>query len=161
MIQEGRGMDVEIREMPAMRVAAVPHAGRYQDIGKAFERLGSVAGPSGLLLHPGSAMIGIYYDDPDATPPEKLRSEAAIVVPEHVPLPEGLVEQRIPEGRYARAVHVGPYEQLPDAWARLKGEALAAGGHRIGTRPSYEIYTNDPSRVPKDELRTELYIPLA
>jgi AraC family transcriptional regulator len=161
MIQEVSGMDVEIREMPAMRVAAVPHAGPYQEIGKAFERLGSVAGPSGLLLQPGSAMMGIYYDDPDATPPEKLRSEAAIVVPAHLRLPDGLVEKRVPEGRYARAVHVGPYEQLTDAWARLKEQALAAGGHRIGTRPSYEIYTSDPTRVPKDELRTELYIPLA
>ena len=26
---------------------------------------------------------------------------------------------------------------------------------------SYEIYRNNPTQVPKDELRTEMYVPLA
>jgi len=76
-------------------------------------------------------------------------------------MPEGLVEQRIPAGRYASALHVGPYEKLGDAWARFMGEWLPASGHRMGTGPSYEIYLNDPMKVPKHELRTEMYIPIA
>ena len=73
-------------------------------------------------------------------------------------MPEGLVEQRIAAGRYACAVHVGPYEQLGDAWARFMGEWLPASGHRIGAGASFEIYRNDPTKVPKQELRTDLYI---
>jgi AraC family transcriptional regulator len=161
MTQQEKKMDVEIKQMPALRVAAVRHAGPYSQIGKAFERLGAIAGPAGLFQQPGAVMIAIYHDDPDTTPQDQLRSDAGIVVPEHVRLPEGLVEQRIPEGRYARTEHVGPYEELADAWARFKGEALPAGGHRIGARPSYEIYRNDPMKVPKQELRTDIYIPVA
>jgi AraC family transcriptional regulator len=139
----------------------VPHEGPYHQIGKAFQRLGSIAGPAGLFQQPGAVMIAIFHDDPDTTPQDQLRSHAGIVVPENVQLPEGLVEQRTPDGRYAKAEHVGPYEQLPDAWARLKSEALPTASHRIGARPSYEIYRNDPTHVPKQELRTELYVPIA
>jgi AraC family transcriptional regulator len=82
------------------------------------------------------------------------------VVPEEVPLPAGLVEQRLPAGRYAHTLHIGPYEQLGDAWARFMGEWLPASGHRIGDGVSYEIYLNTPAEVPKEELRTEMYIPI-
>lgn len=157
----GSTMDVEIKSMPELRVGAVRHVGPYNQIPQAFERLGAIAGPAGLFKHPGASCLAIYHDDPDTTPQEHLQSEAAIVVPDAVPLPEGLVEERLPAGRYAKAVHVGPYEQLGDAWARFMGEWLPASGHRVGSGASYEIYTNDPTKVPKQELRTEMYIPLA
>ena len=154
-------MDVEIIEMPELRVGAVPHVGPYNQISQAFGRLGAIAGPAGLFRQPGAAMIALYHDDPDSTPPDQLRSDAAIVVPEGVPLPAGLVEQRIAAGRYARTVHVGPYEQLGDVWARFMGEWLPASGHRLGAGASYEIYRNDPTKVPAAGLITELYISIA
>ena len=153
-------MGVEIKEMPAMRVGAVRHVGESHQIGKAFERLGAIAGPAGLFQQPGALMLGIYHDDPDTTPEAQLRSDAGIVVPANVQLPDGLVEQRIPGGRYASAEHVGPYEGLPAAWARLKREALESGP-RTDARPSYEIYRNNPMTVPKEELLTEIYLPVA
>jgi len=154
-------MDIEIEELPDLRVGAVRHVGPYDRIPQAFGRLGAIAGPAGLFQRPGAAMIAIYHDDPDTTPSDKLRSDAAIVVPENVLLPEELVEGRISAGRYARAVHVGPYDQLADAWARFKAEVSSAGGHRTRPGASYEIYRNDPTKVPKEELRTELYVPIA
>jgi AraC family transcriptional regulator len=156
----GNTMNVEIVEMPGMRLAAVPHVGPYNQIPLAFERLGEIAGSAGLLRQPDAAMLAMYHDDPESTPEQELRSHAAIVVPEEVPLPAGLVEQRLPAGRYAHTLHVGPYEQLGDAWARFMGEWLPASGHRIGDGVSYEIYLNTPAEVPKEELRTEMYIPI-
>jgi AraC family transcriptional regulator len=153
-------MGVEIREMPAMRVGAIRHVGEYHQIGKAFERLGAIAGPAGLFQRPGAVMLGIYYDDPDTIPQDQLRSDAAIVVAEDVRLPDGLVEQRIPGGRYASAEHVGPYEGLVAAWPRLK-RAVLESGQRTDARPSYEIYRNNPMTVPKEQLLTEIYLPVA
>ena len=153
-------MDVDIRQMPELRVGTVRHVGPYNQIPKAFERLGAIAGPAGLLRQAGS-MMAIYHDDPETTPQDQLRSDAALVVPEGVGLPGGLVEQHIAAGRYARTLHVGPYEQLGDAWARFLGEWVPASGNRIGSGVSYEIYLNTPEQVPKNELRTELYVPLA
>ena len=157
----GQHMDVEIKEMPELRVAAVHHVGPYNQIPEAFGRLGSIAARAGLFQLAGATMIAIYYDDPETTPQEELRSDAAVVVPENVALPKELNEHRIPGGRYARAVHVGPYETLGDAWARFLGEWLPASGNRIGSGGTYEIYANDPTKVPKSELRTEMYLSLA
>ena len=154
-------MEVEIKNMPALRVASVRHIGPYNQIPEAFERLGAAAGPAGLFRQPGAAMIAIYHDDPDSTPQHQLRSDAAIAIGSDVPLPAGLDEQRLPAGRYACAVHVGPYEKLGDAWARFMGEWLPASGHRLGDGVSYEIYRNNPMQVPKEQLRTEMYVPLA
>jgi AraC family transcriptional regulator len=153
-------MDIELKQMPELRVATVRHVGPYDRIPSAFERLGSLAGPAGLFAQPGAAMIGIYYDDPDTTRADELRSDAAVVVLEGAPLPTGLVERRLAAGRYACTLHVGPYERLGEAWARLKGW-LRGGGHRMGPGASYEIYRNDPTRVPKEDLQTELYLPVA
>jgi len=152
-------MDVQVIERPALRVGALRHIGPYQQIGETFRRLGDVAGGAGLFRHPGAAMLAIYYDDPDSTPPDRLRSDAAIAVPEGLPLPGGLTEQRVPGGRYARTLHVGPYERLGEAWAGFK-RALDAGGDRRRDGASYELYLNDPMQTPKEALQTELYIPV-
>ena len=114
------------------------------------------------MRQPSGAMIAIYHDDPDTTPPIELRSDAGIVVAgARRRCRTGLDEQRIAGGRYARAVHVGPYEELGDAWARFMGEWLPASGHRLGPGASYEIYRNDPTKVAKEDLRTDMYIALA
>lgn len=156
----GQTMNVEIKHMPELRVGTVRHIGPYNQIPQAFERLGSIAGPSGLMRN-ATDMIAIYHDDPESMPQDQLRADAGLVVPQQVPLPDGLAEQHIAEGEYACAVHIGPYEKLGDAWARFMGEWLPASGHRLGDGPSYEIYKNTPLNAPKEELRTEMYIPLA
>ena len=157
----GQAMDVEIKQLPSMRVGTVHHVGPYNQIPQAFERLGALAGPAGLLEQPGAMMVALYHDDPESTPVEELRADAGIVVPDKVRLPAGLDEQKIPAGRYASTAHVGPYEQLPDVWARLMGEWLPASGHRVGEGPSFEVYRNTPLTAPKEKLITELYVPIA
>ena len=154
-------MEVEIKGMPELRVATVRHVGPYNQIPQAFGRLGSIAGPAGLVDRPEAMMMAIYYDDPESTDPDQLRSDAGLVVAEDTVLPDGLTEQRMPAGRYATTTHVGPYETLGDTWARFFGEWLPASGHRLGPGVSYEIYRNDPTKVPKHELRTDLYISIA
>ena len=153
-------MDVDVTNRPELRVGALRHVGPYQQIGEAFGRLGAIAGGAGLFNHQGAAMLAIYYDDPDSTPSDQLRSDAAIAVPDGVALPGELVEQRVPGGRYARTLHLGSYESLPETWKRFKTEGLKAVGGRSAKGPSYEVYVNNPMTVPKEELRTELYIPL-
>jgi AraC family transcriptional regulator len=154
-------MDVTVKEMPEMRVGAVRHVGPYNQIHQAFGKVGKSADATGLLREPGTAMIAIYYDDPETTPPDQLRSDAGIVVSDDARLPDGLVEHRLPAGRYALAVHIGPYDQLGEAWARFFGEWLPKSRYRIRDGASYEIYRNDPTKVPKEELRTDMHVPIA
>ncbi|HEY3665725.1 MAG TPA: GyrI-like domain-containing protein [Polyangiaceae bacterium] len=152
-------MNVEIKRMPELRVATVRHVGPYSRISEAFGRLGDIAGRAGLF-NSRPTMIAIYHDDPESKPDNELRSDAAVVVTDKVTVPEGMGEQRLPAGRYACTLHVGPYEQLGDAWARFMGQWLPQSGERCKDADSFEIYLNNPTDVPKAELRTELYIPL-
>ena len=154
-----RPMDVEITNRPELRAVAVRHVGPYNRISEAFGRLGAIAGQAGLV-GPGTTMIAIYHDDPETTPEENLRSDAALVIPADARVPEGLTELTIPAGRYARATHVGPYDNLGDSWARLMGEWLPRSGQRVGDGVSYEVYRNNPMNAKPNELITDMYVPL-
>jgi AraC family transcriptional regulator len=160
LIDGGDAMQVDIKNMPELRVATLRHVGPYNRISEAFGRLGEIAGPAGLF-GPDAMMLAIYHDDPEITKEQDLRSDAALTVSPEARVPEGLVEQRIPAGRYACTTHLGPYEQLADTWERFMGEWLPRSGNRFGEGVSYEVYRNTPGDVPKEELRTEIYIPLA
>jgi len=155
-------MDVEIKQMPELRVATLRHVGPYNRISQAFERLHHIVAGKQQLFGPGSAMLAIFHDDPETTPASELRSDAGLVVAGNAVIPSELTEQRLPAGRYARTVHRGSYEQLGDTWSRFMGEWLRSSGQRMPENGlAYELYRNTPADVPKDELITELYLPLA
>jgi AraC family transcriptional regulator len=156
----GKDMNVDIIEQPAMRIATIRHLGPYNQIPAAFGRLCEIAGPAGLFQE-GAYVLAVYHDDPETTPPAELRSDAAIVLVGDTPCPDGLIEQSIPAGPYARHSHIGPYEQLGDAWARFMGEWLPNSGYRMGEGTTYEIYMNDPSHVAAEKIQTDLFIPVS
>jgi AraC family transcriptional regulator len=149
-------MEVTIVQQPDLRIAGIRHIGPYMEIGREFGRLG------GLLKGPppaGSQMIAVYHDDPEVTPADQLRADAAISLPGHTHAIDGLIEQHVPAGRYAKAVHKGGYEGLPDAWKSVK-EWAAKNGHKMA-HPGYEIYVNNPMTTEKPELLTEIYMRLS
>jgi AraC family transcriptional regulator len=154
----GHTMQIELEQLPQLRVATLTHVGAYNQIGEAFERLGPVAASAGLFAHPGAMMLAMYDDDPDGKPVEELRSRAGISIPENVPLPAGTEEQRIDSGTYARYTHIGPFDKLGDVWSRFMGEALPASGHLVADGPALEIYRSDMRTTPKEQLRTDLLV---
>lgn len=153
-------MNVAIEQMPSLRIATVQHVGPYNRISEAFQRLGAIAGRAGLVRD-GTMMLALYHDDPETTPASQLRSDAGITVPDDLPLPPGLVEKRLPAGRYAHGTHLGPYDTLGDTWSRMMGEWLPASGERIGGGASFEVYRNTPADTRPEDLRTDLYLPIA
>ena len=156
----GHAMQIDIETLPALRLATVAHVGPYDQIGTAFEKLGAIAGRAGLFANPDAMMIATYDQDPDGIPVEELRSRAGITIPEQSALPDGTEEQRIAAGRYARYAHIGGFENLGDVWSRFMGEALPASGHLVAHGPAIEIYRSDMRTTPKDELRTDLMVPV-
>jgi len=150
-------MDVTIKDQPELRVGTVRHIGAYERIARAFERLGSIM--AACPRPAGAQLLALYYDDPQSTAKDMLRSDAALTFPGGASVPAGLIERRVPPGRYASTVHVGSYEHLGQAWAGLKQE-ITSRGLRAGSGVSYELYLNDPTNVASTELRTELFAPL-
>ena len=151
-------MHVEIETLPALRLATVRHLGPYQQIGRAFGRVDEIVTRAGL---PHRELVGVYYDDPTLTPADQLRSDAGVLIDEGVQLPPGLVEQRVPAGRYARAEHAGSYAGLPGSWGELKRALAAQTGNPNPRGYTFELYRNTPMEVPEGELRTLLYMSIA
>ena len=153
-------MTATIETMPELTVATVHHVGPYNQISEAFARLGPLAEQAGLFALPGTMMIGIYHDDPEATPAAELRSDAGLVIPAGTKLPTGLDATTIPAGRYAKSTHRGPYDRLGDAWAQLMGVWIPQHGERITGGVSFEVYRNNPMTAKPEDLVTEIYVPL-
>ncbi|MHC4430927.1 MAG: AraC family transcriptional regulator [Planctomycetota bacterium] len=152
-------MKVKIKNIESMRVAFVRHVGPYNEVGEAWDCLCTHLGKEG---HLGSAsqFIGICYDDPEVTPPEKIRYDACITVDDSF-IPEGDVAvQTVGGGEYAVTTHLGPYEKLGKTYARLFGEWLLKSGRELRSQPCLEFYLNDPDGTEPEDLITDICLPL-
>ncbi len=152
-------MSVEIEQRPATRVAFVRHTGPYSESKKAWNTLIQWARGKGLF-GPDTRLLGLSYADPQVVPSKDLRFDACIAVGPSIQ-PEGEIGvQEIPAGRFATALHTGPYERLSDTYAALMGQWLPKHGHAVGAPPSVEEYLNDPATTEPEALRTTVAVRL-
>ncbi|NRB00743.1 MAG: AraC family transcriptional regulator [Rhodobacteraceae bacterium] len=150
---------IDVETFPARRLAAVPHKGAYNEVGKAFELVSGIFTARELWGH-ARGMIGVYYDDPTAVAEEDLQSHAGVVVGDGAPITEPLTEVALPEGRYAVMHYKGPYAGLHAAYQHLYGTWLPDSGEEAGDHPPIEVYLNGPAETALDELLTDVCIPL-
>ncbi len=150
---------VTIRTDATRRLAAVPHKGAYHEINRAFEKLFATIAARGMM-RVTNLMVGVYYDDPAATPAPDLRSHAGTIVGDDVALAAPLEEVRLPAGRHAVLTYTGPYAGLPAAYDQLYGIWLPQSGEAPADTPPFEVYLNSPMDVPPEKLVTEICMPL-
>ena len=156
----GNHAAVEVRTLRPERVIFLRHTGPYERVSGTWQRLAAWAGPRGLF-GPGARFIGISWDDPDITPVEKLRYDAAITVNRPVQ-PEGDIGvTELPGGAYATMVHKGPYETLGGAYRALFGGWLPESGRELRDDPCLEFYLNSPQNTRPEDLLTAIHVPLA
>jgi AraC family transcriptional regulator len=105
-------------------------------------------------------LVGVVHDDPDVTPPEQLRYDAAIAATRPVDPAGDIASAQIPAGDYAVALHIGPYNRIFDSYAHLCGIWLPRQGRELRGAPALEFYFNSPATTSPEKLRTELWLPL-
>lgn len=155
----GDTMEVSIETLEPIRVAFTRHIGPYSECGEAWNRLMMWAGPKGLI-GPRTVILGGSYDDPDVTPPDKIRYDACLTVEGDVSAEGDVGIRMVGGGRYAKATHIGPYEKLGECYQGLIGGWIPRNGHRAGSEPCLEFYRNDLRDTPPEQLRTDVYVPL-
>jgi AraC family transcriptional regulator len=97
------------------------------------------AGPGLMTIEPGMRVSGTASD---------------------VDLGAEIVWETLPGGEAATTVHMGKYEDLPEAYAAME-QWMKAEGLRIGGAP-WEVYVTDPADHPDPkDWKTEIFWPLA
>jgi AraC family transcriptional regulator len=88
-----------------------------------------------------------------------LTIEAGLPVAAAVPGSAEVQAQTLPAGRVATTTHVGPYDQLLDAYAAMERWIEAQG--RTSAGAPWEVYVTDPAAHPDPRTwRTELFWPI-
>jgi AraC family transcriptional regulator len=155
--------DVSVQQQPTVHALALKHAGDYQLIGQAFERLMAWAAGKGLLEKP-MRLYALYYDDPRSKPKEQLLSDACLAPSETAGLDAvaqgGVRALTIPAGRCATYLFKGPYSELDKPYRWLYDTWLAQSGEELALTPPYEEYLNDARMTPPAELLTRICLPL-
>ncbi|MBS1169629.1 MAG: transcriptional regulator, AraC family [Burkholderiaceae bacterium] len=153
---------IEVRDLPAKKLAYLRHVGPYAGEHELFERLWGTmctwAGPRGLLHPPAAEFITIYHDNPNITADEKLRISLGITVPDGTPISGEIGLLDIPAGKYACALFELDPVDYAAAWNELMGVWLPQSGWQPGDGPTYECYLNDPKQHPQGKHLVEIRI---
>lgn len=131
------------------------HVGPYGDVGQTFQRLAAWVGAH-ALFGPWTQGLGVSYDDPEVTPPEHLRYDAAFTVPRAMPGEGEIQGLELPARTYATAIHQGPYSGLAVAYASLMRWWLRHGDGELSDAPGLEFYLNQPGRTAPESLLTKM-----
>ena len=105
--------------------------------------------------------MGIGHDAPGTTPPERLRFDAALVVPGPFASDGKVGYQLLPGGPFAVTTHVGPYETLPAAYGAIFPRLLALPGYQLVGLPAVEIYHTTRVNVRYRLNHTDLCLPVS
>jgi AraC family transcriptional regulator len=152
-------MDARIETLAPRRVAFLRHVGPYEEVGETWMRLMGALGPKGAL-GPSTLCLGVCHDDPEVTPPDKIRYDACVSVDETFAAEGEVGVQVLDGGDYAIATLEGPYDGLKHLYAELYGVWIPQNGRTPRTGPSFEVYRNGPQDTPPEKLLTDVYVPL-
>jgi effector-binding domain-containing protein len=153
----------KIVERPAQSYAGIKARTVMRDIPKAAERLPPEL--FGWLAQHGIAPAGAPFFKYNVVDMEgELELEWGVPTAAKFTGDARILSGVLPAGRYATALHTGPYDQLMDAtrsllkWVGEQGLALDETKTKEGEvfACRLEIYLNDPSVEPRERLQTEL-----
>ena len=156
----GPAHPVEVRHVPAVRLAGLDHHGDYMKVGKAFEAVRACFAAHGLL-DSRTRWLAAYLDDPACVAQKHLRSRAGLSLHPGAAAPPGLAAFQLGGWRCAVLRYRGPYASMHAAYRWLYGRWLPASGLEAADAPVFEEYLNNPRDTPPSDLATDIFLPLA
>ncbi|MDL2239311.1 AraC family transcriptional regulator [Bacteroidales bacterium OttesenSCG-928-L14] len=110
------------------------------------------------LFTKGMEHLGIYYDDPKITDPNKLRTDICLTIHKEVKAKGEIGVKIIEGGRFAVFLYTGPYNKLDMVYDTIYSKWLPESGEKLRNYHCFEKYISNPSRVSPEKLKTEIYI---
>ena len=142
-----------IKEIAERQVAFVSFTGNYmgnpQIFTDLFNKLCGWAGQKGLIS-PKSVFLSSYQDDCKITPPDELKLDLCMSIPEDTKVDGDIQKKVLPGGKYAvMHTELTGAEEYGLAWDTVV-EWVERNNYEVDmSRPSYEIYLNNPEEHPE------------
>ena len=155
-----KDLKISIKELKPRKVIFVHGIGTYKDVaGVCWEKVCGFAKKNRLFGF-STEFIGISYDDPNVTEPDRCRYEACLTVSKEVK-PEGEIGFKIiPGGRHLVIKYKGPYEGFHEVYDYIFGKYIHENNLELKEEPCFENYLNSPEKTKPEKLLTEIFIPV-
>jgi AraC family transcriptional regulator len=149
-----------VTRLAQLHVAFIRHVGPYELVSdKLWQQLADWA--KSRRLPDDLIFLGIAHDAPGVTPPDRLRFDAAIVVPEPFS-PEGVIgHQVLDSAEFAVTTHVGHYRTLAKAYATIVQRIARLKKFRFEGLPAIEVYRTTRVDASHEMNHTEIYLPVS
>lgn len=149
---------VELNDRQAIYLTRM---GAYQsvDFGAAWQLLWQYV-KENKLYSAGIEHIGVYYNDPKVTDPDKLQSDICLVLSKAAEPKGEIGVKTLKGGRFAMFAYEGSYEHLSQVYDTVYGKLLPESGFGLRDAHCFEKYVNNPETTKPDKLKTEIYIPI-
>jgi effector-binding domain-containing protein len=148
--------ECEVKEQPLQPTLSVRTRASVQELpqvlGQAYGAIYQYL--CGLGEQPAGPPFTAYYN----MDMQNLDIEIGFPVSKQFSGKDNIQAGEIPAGKIATCVHIGPYTDMPPAYAALS-EWIKENGYEA-TGVAYEIYLNDPGQTPPQELMTQIVFPL-
>lgn len=152
--------ETKVTRMAQLHVAFIRHVGPYEAVPDTlWHRLAEWARARRLPID--LIFLGIAQDAPGITPPDKLRFDAAIVVPEAFAADRSIGHQVLGPAEFAITTHIGHYRTLPQAYGTIVSSVGRLKGYSFGGLPSIEVYRTTRVDANHEMNHTEIYIPVS
>jgi AraC family transcriptional regulator len=156
-------MNIRVTELPAYHVAYMRYVGPYgahgiPDLWKKFRKWMETHD----LLSDSTVTLGVAYDDPDITAPDRCRYDACVAVPADFQADRWVNVMDIPGGKCAVSDFEGTAHEIRGAWEALYRSWLPGSGYEPDDRPCFERYRPRTFAVEgrPDAFRAELCMPV-
>jgi len=149
LLDDAPPMRARIVARPALRVAYVRVATPFFDNDLLAEGYAALIAALDRLDVDWRArpLVGMSWDNPDATPIARVRFDLGFVLPPGVDLAGALAEYTLPAAGYA-AVHVrGGKAHIARAWQHLYDRWFPGSGHEPADRPGIKFFRRRPDAL--------------
>ena len=151
-------MSIEARTLEPRRVAYLRHVGPYHQVYRVWQDFTAKLLPDGLPRQ-DSVFLGVPMDNPQTTPPEKLRYDACVTVDAKYVPTKPLRVRTIAGGDYAVARKCQIME-LAKGYETLYSTWLPNSGRTVRKAPSFLVAADSPEGIPPTSGFMDIYVPL-
>ncbi|MBN9669583.1 GyrI-like domain-containing protein [Roseibium aggregatum] len=145
---------IDVSETPYLFVAATSSTAPGEiasAMGKALQQVWDFMQAEGIAPAGGALSVYDTYDPAQIT----FRAGFTVSREDMAKARAGVEADVTPAGEVLHFVHKGPYSTLRDDYGLMMAHIVEIG--REISAPTWEVYLNDPTRVPEEELLTEVY----